>query len=120
MSFRCISKGVLLIAALMRMARSDRLCGRSKHSSAGDETAVVHTALDTEPGKPAARGVGRRGLAGAVSIYATDPDYQEAEMAYERLDEALRQLKTDREPEEADRKTTKKGERRSQDAVRTN
>src|SRR5580704_16029958 len=28
-----------------------------------------------------------------------DPNYQEAEMAYERLDEALRQLKTDRERE---------------------
>ena len=32
---------------------------------------------------------------------AKNPDYQEAEMAYERLDEALRQLKTDREREEA-------------------
>jgi hypothetical protein len=32
---------------------------------------------------------------------AQNPDYQEAEMAYERLDEALRQLKTDREREEA-------------------
>ena len=30
-----------------------------------------------------------------------NPDYQEAEMAYERLDEALRQLKTDRERAEA-------------------
>jgi hypothetical protein len=30
-----------------------------------------------------------------------NPNYQEAEMAYERLDEALRQLKTDREREEA-------------------
>jgi hypothetical protein len=32
---------------------------------------------------------------------AENPDCQEAEMAYERLDEALRQLKTDREREEA-------------------
>ena len=37
-----------------------------------------------------------------------DPDYQEAEMAYERLDEALRQLKTDREREEAPEKQVKK------------
>jgi hypothetical protein len=36
------------------------------------------------------------------------PDYQEAEMAYERLDEALRQLKTDREHEEATEKQQKK------------
>jgi len=34
--------------------------------------------------------------------------YQEAEMAYERLDEALRQLKTDREREEAKEKQRKK------------
>ena len=33
--------------------------------------------------------------------------YQEAEMAYERLDEALRQLKTDREREEATEKQQK-------------
>jgi hypothetical protein len=36
-----------------------------------------------------------------------NPDYQEAEMAYERLDEALRQLKTDREREEATEKQQK-------------
>jgi hypothetical protein len=39
---------------------------------------------------------------------AQNPDYQEAEMAYERLDEALRQLKTDREREEATEKQQKK------------
>jgi hypothetical protein len=37
-----------------------------------------------------------------------NPDYQEAEMAYERLDEALRQLKTDREREEATEKQQKR------------
>jgi hypothetical protein len=36
------------------------------------------------------------------------PIYQEAEMAYERLDEALRQLKTDREREEATEKQQKR------------
>jgi len=46
-------------------------------------------------------------------------DGQEADMAYERLDEALRQLKTDREREEASGKQ-KKGGRTSQDAVRAN
>ena len=35
-------------------------------------------------------------------------DAREAEMAYERLDEALRQLKTDREREEASEKQVKK------------
>jgi hypothetical protein len=39
---------------------------------------------------------------------AENPDCQEAEMAYERLDEALRQLKTDREREEATEKQHKK------------
>ena len=39
---------------------------------------------------------------------AQHPDYQEAEMAYERLDEALRQLKTDREREEATEKQQKR------------
>jgi hypothetical protein len=37
-------------------------------------------------------------------------DSQEAEMAYERLDEALRQLKTDREREEATEKQQKKAD----------
>jgi hypothetical protein len=37
-----------------------------------------------------------------------NPDYQEAEMAYERLDEALRRLKIDREREEAAEKQQKK------------
>jgi hypothetical protein len=37
-----------------------------------------------------------------------NPDYQEAEMAYGRLDEALRQLKTDREREEATEKQQKR------------
>ena len=41
-------------------------------------------------------------------------------MAYERLDEALRQLKTDREREEATEKQQKEEGRRSQDAVRGN
>jgi hypothetical protein len=36
------------------------------------------------------------------------PTYREAEMAYERLDEALRQLKTDREREEATEKQQKR------------
>jgi hypothetical protein len=39
---------------------------------------------------------------------AKNPDYQEAEMAYERLDEALRQLKTDLERKEATEKQQKK------------
>ena len=51
---------------------------------------------------------------------AQNPDGQEAEMTYERLNEALRQLKTDREREGGVRKTSKKGGRRSQDAVRAN
>jgi hypothetical protein len=46
----------------------------------------------------------------AYSPAAQNPDYQEAEMAYERLDEALRQLKTDRESEEATEKQKKAGE----------
>jgi hypothetical protein len=37
-----------------------------------------------------------------------NPDYQEAEMAYERLDETLRQLRTDREREEATEKQQKR------------
>jgi len=65
-------------------------------------------------------------MSGAISLKVPagapprDPNYQEAEMGYERLDEALRQLKTDREREGGVRKTSKKGGRRSQDAVRAN
>src|SRR5256885_12864075 len=44
----------------------------------------------------------------AYSPPCKNPVYQEAEMAYERLDEALRQLKTDREREEATEKQQKK------------
>jgi hypothetical protein len=38
-----------------------------------------------------------------------NPDYQEAEMAYERLDEALRQLKKDRERAEVTENQQKGG-----------
>jgi hypothetical protein len=54
---------------------------------------------------------------GAPQIFA---DGREAEMAYERLDEALRQLKTDRERKEATENQRKKGERGSQVPVRAN
>jgi len=47
-------------------------------------------------------------------------DAQGAEMAYERLDEALRQLKADRERAEAAEKPTKRGGGGSQNPVRAN
>jgi hypothetical protein len=49
---------------------------------------------------------------GGLKAYSPpqNPDYQEAEMAYERLDEALRQLKTDRDREEATEKQRNKAD----------